>query len=96
MITEVTNKWETCCVARRCSSLAQQGIHTVCNTRLLCLLGRHDGLTLTAVGARRGLLVGLLGVGEDVGLIGMYHEGTFVKLTPWVGDVEWDVEPWGR
>ena len=57
---------------------------------------RYPGLSVTAVGARRGLLVGLPSVEEDVGLIGVHHEGQFIELTPWVGDVDWDVEPWGK
>eukprot|EP00195_Chlamydomonas_chlamydogama_P014697 CAMPEP_0202899352 /NCGR_PEP_ID=MMETSP1392-20130828/7616_1 /ASSEMBLY_ACC=CAM_ASM_000868 /TAXON_ID=225041 /ORGANISM="Chlamydomonas chlamydogama, Strain SAG 11-48b" /LENGTH=470 /DNA_ID=CAMNT_0049585515 /DNA_START=249 /DNA_END=1661 /DNA_ORIENTATION=+ len=56
----------------------------------------HPGTSLTAVGARRALVVGVQGVEEDVGLIGIHHQGEFIELVPWTGDVEWDVDPWGR
>ncbi|GLC34906.1 hypothetical protein PLESTF_000216600 [Pleodorina starrii] len=57
----------------------------------------HPGLSVTAVGARRGLVLGLPGVEEDVGLIGVHLQGgEFVELVPWNSDLEWDVDPWGR
>jgi hypothetical protein len=54
------------------------------------------GLALTTVGARRGLL-GVPGLEEDVGLVGItLPGGRFVELTPWTGDVEWSADEWGR
>jgi len=54
------------------------------------------GLSLTAVGARRGLL-GVPGLEEDVGLVGVHLPGgRFLELTPWTGDVEWSADAWGR
>lgn len=61
-----------------------------CNTFEGC-----EGTSLTAVGARRGLL-GLPGIEEDVGLIGFHHHGKFYELSPKDGSVSWDVDPWGR
>ncbi len=53
---------------------------------------------MTAVGARRSLVLGLPGIEEDVGLIGVHlpDGGPFIELVPWNGDVEWEVEPWGK
>ncbi|GAX74585.1 hypothetical protein CEUSTIGMA_g2033.t1 [Chlamydomonas eustigma] len=59
----------------------------------------QPGLSLTAVGARRALALGLPGIEEDVGLIGVHlpgSNGQFIELVPWKGSVDWDVDPWGR
>ncbi|KXZ53182.1 hypothetical protein GPECTOR_7g1074 [Gonium pectorale] len=57
----------------------------------------QPGLSVTAVGARRGLVLGLPGVEEDVGLIGVHLPGgEFVEMVPWNSELEWDVDPWGR
>lgn len=57
----------------------------------------YPGLSVTAVGARRGLVLGVQGVEEDVGLIGVHLEnGDFVEMVPWNSDLKWDVDPWGR
>ncbi|EFJ42521.1 hypothetical protein VOLCADRAFT_42287, partial [Volvox carteri f. nagariensis] len=57
----------------------------------------QPGLSVTAVGARRALLLGLQGVEEDVGLIGVHLPGgEFVEMVPWNSELEWDVDPWGR
>lgn len=53
-------------------------------------------MSVTAVGARRGLL-GVPGLEEDVGMIGIHLPGgKFLELTPWTGDVEWSADEWGR
>ena len=57
---------------------------------------RLPGLSVTAVGARRGLVLGLPGLEEDVGLIGVHWQGRFIELVPWSAEVEWQVEPWGK
>jgi len=54
----------------------------------------NPGTSVTAVGARRGLMQ-LPGVLEDVGLIGIHHQGVFYELNVKDGEIEWDVEPWG-
>ncbi|KAF8055647.1 VTE1 [Scenedesmus sp. PABB004] len=55
------------------------------------------GLSVTAVGARRQLLLGLQGAEEDVGMLGIHlPDGEFVELVPWAGEVEWSADPWGR
>lgn len=67
----------------------------------------YPGLSVTAVGARRMLAQGipiLGGIEEDVGMIGIHlppsatmdGKGVFLELVPWAGEVEWNVEPWGR
>jgi tocopherol cyclase len=62
-----------------------------CNT-----FDAYPGLSVTAVGARRGLL-GVPGLEEDVGMVGVHLPGgEFLELTPWRGDVEWDADVWGR
>ena len=53
------------------------------------------GTSVTAVGARRGLLQ-LPGVLEDVGLIGIHHQGTFYELNVKDSEVKWNVLPWGQ
>jgi tocopherol cyclase len=55
------------------------------------------GLSVTAVGARRQLLLGVQGVEEDVGMLGIHlPNGAFLELVPWAGEVEWSADPWGR
>uniref|UniRef100_A0A7S3VSV1 Tocopherol cyclase n=1 Tax=Dunaliella tertiolecta TaxID=3047 RepID=A0A7S3VSV1_DUNTE len=59
----------------------------------------QPNLSVTAVGARRGLLLGAEGVGlgeEDVGLIGVTYNSEWIELVPWNSELEWDVDPWGR
>ena len=57
------------------------------------------GLSVTAVGARRGLL-GVPGLEEDVGMLGVHLPpsagGAFIELVPWAGEVEWSADAWGR
>lgn len=53
------------------------------------------GTSVTAVGARRGLLQ-LPGILEDVGLIGIHHKGQFYELNVKDSAVTWQVDPWGR
>jgi len=50
--------------------------------------------SITAVGARRGLLQ-LPGVQEDVGMIGIHHQGTFYELNVRDSAVKWCVSGWG-
>lgn len=52
------------------------------------------GTSVTAVGARRGLLQ-VPGVMEDVGMIGIHHQGKFYELNVKDSTVKWDVAPWG-
>lgn len=54
------------------------------------------GLSITAVGARRQLVLGVPGIEEDVGMLGIHlPDGTFLELVPWAGQVEWSADPWG-
>lgn len=41
-------------------------------------------------GAKRGIL-GLSGIEEDVGMIGLHWNHRFVQLVPWRGPVTWEV-----
>lgn len=52
------------------------------------------GTSVTAVGARRGLLQ-VPGIQEDVGMIGIHHEGVLYELNVRDSAVSWDVDPWG-
>ena len=56
--------------------------------RVLCV-SVHAGLH---AGAKRGIL-GLSGVEEDVGMIGLHWNDRFLELVPWTGRVEWEVCP---
>jgi tocopherol cyclase len=66
----------------------------------LCCMPCHcsvPGLSITAVGARRQLVLGVPGIEEDVGMLGIHlPDGTFLELVPWAGQVEWYADPWGR
>jgi tocopherol cyclase len=53
------------------------------------------GTSVTAVGARRGLLQ-LPGAQEDVGVIGVHHGGAFYEINVRDSELTWEVEPWGR
>lgn len=55
----------------------------------------EEEASVTAVGALRGLL-GVPGVEEEVGLIGIHHRGSFYEFLPNNGEVEWEADPWGR
>ncbi|KAL6747380.1 tocopherol cyclase-domain-containing protein [Haematococcus lacustris] len=58
----------------------------------------QPGLAVTAVGARRALLLGAQGLGlgeEDVGLVGITWSGGFIEMVPWTAELEWEVQPWG-
>ena len=61
-----------------------------CNTFL-----NSPGTSVTAVGAERGLMQ-IPGVLENVGLIGIHHEGQFYELNIKDGNVRWSVAPWGK
>lgn len=52
------------------------------------------GTSVTAVGARRGLLQ-IPGIQEDVGMIGIHHQGVLYELNVRDSAVSWDVDPWG-
>lgn len=52
------------------------------------------GTSLTAVGAERGLLQ-FPGLKENVGLIGVHHEGKFYELNVKESAIHWKVSPWG-
>ena len=57
---------------------------------------QHAGSKRTRIaGARRGIL-GLPGVREDVGVIGIHHDSQFINIVPYSGVLRWDVSPWGR
>lgn len=33
---------------------------------------------------------------EEVGMVGLHWGEKFLAFTPWEGDVQWEVDPWGR
>lgn len=53
-------------------------------------------LTLTAGGGIRKLSLFGLKRTEDLGMIGIHYNGTFYENVPWTGEMEWDIDPWGR
>lgn len=55
----------------------------------------HPHLAVTAVAAVRNLF-NSPGVEEDVGLIGVHHEGRFYDLGVTWGRMRWSVDPWGK
>eukprot|EP00892_Ulva_mutabilis_P012116 jgi/Ulvmu1/9277/UM050_0026.1 len=55
----------------------------------------HPHLAVTAVAAVRDLF-NSPGVQEEVGLIGVHHEGRFYDLGVARGRVRWSVDPWGK
>ncbi len=54
-----------------------------------------DRYKCPGTGARRGIL-GLPGVREEVGVVGIHHGGHFYEFVPVTGSLRWDVSPWGR
>lgn len=52
----------------------------------------NSALTVDA-GAKRGVL-GLPGIEEDVGMIGLHWGHRFLELVPWAGIVNWEVGLW--
>ena len=55
-------------------------------------------LSLTAGGGKRkvSLLNGLISKEEDLGLVGIHHNGIFYENVPWTGTMEWDIDIWGK
>jgi tocopherol cyclase len=49
-------------------------------------------LALTAGGGKREV-VGLL---EEVAMIGIHYQGKFYEFVPWNSQVSWQIEPWGK
>jgi tocopherol cyclase len=49
-------------------------------------------LSLTAGGGKRKVL----GILEEVGMIGLHYRGQFYEFVPWNSQVSWQVQPWGR
>jgi tocopherol cyclase len=49
-------------------------------------------LALTAGGGKRKVL----GIMEEVGMIGIHYRGQFYEFVPWNSQVSWHVQPWGR
>ncbi|MGK7943689.1 MAG: tocopherol cyclase family protein [Microcystaceae cyanobacterium] len=49
-------------------------------------------LALTAGGGKRQVL----GLFEDVAMIGIHYQGQFYEFVPWNSQVSWQIEPWGK
>eukprot|EP00584_Thalassiosira_punctigera_P009206 CAMPEP_0172534172 /NCGR_PEP_ID=MMETSP1067-20121228/6633_1 /TAXON_ID=265564 ORGANISM="Thalassiosira punctigera, Strain Tpunct2005C2" /NCGR_SAMPLE_ID=MMETSP1067 /ASSEMBLY_ACC=CAM_ASM_000444 /LENGTH=593 /DNA_ID=CAMNT_0013318935 /DNA_START=53 /DNA_END=1831 /DNA_ORIENTATION=+ len=58
----------------------------------------HPDLSFTAGGGIRQLPFSFLPGKrtETLGMIGIHYEGHFYEITPWNGEMEWSVWPWGR
>jgi tocopherol cyclase len=52
----------------------------------------YPDLAITAVGSKRRVL----GMTEDVGLIGIHYQGKFYEFVPWNAQIHWKIEPWGQ
>lgn len=55
----------------------------------------HPYLAVTAAAAVRNLF-NVPGVEEEVGLIGIHHEGKFYDLGVMNGRMRWSIDPWGK
>lgn len=53
-------------------------------------------LALTAGGGIRKLSLFGFQRTEDLGLIGIHYNGVFYENVPWTGEMQWDIDPWGR
>mmetsp|Transcript_17441 Transcript_17441/g.34974 ORF Transcript_17441/g.34974 Transcript_17441/m.34974 type:complete len:558 (+) Transcript_17441:167-1840(+) len=53
----------------------------------------YDRLSVTAGGGTRKIP---LGKTESLGMVSVHYDGVFYEAVPWTGDMEWDVDPWGR
>jgi tocopherol cyclase len=53
----------------------------------------YPRLSVTAGGGIRKLP---LNMEEEVGMVCIHYNGTFYQAVPWNGQMEWDVDPWGR
>lgn len=50
-------------------------------------------LSVTAGGGTRKIP---LGQKESLGMVSVHCNGKFYEATPWLGDMEWDISPWGH
>jgi tocopherol cyclase len=59
---------------------------------------KETRLSLTAGGGIRTLsfLGGRMKKTENLGMVGIHYNGTFYENVPWTGDMEWDIDTWGR
>ena len=53
---------------------------------------KHNTLSVTAGGGTRKIP---LGQTESLGMVSVHYNGTFYEATPWLGDMEWNISPWG-
>ena len=53
----------------------------------------YDRLSVTAGGGTRKIPFGQT---ESLGMVSVHYEGKFYEAVPWTGEMEWDVDPWGR
>ncbi len=49
-------------------------------------------LALTAGGGIREVM----GLEEEVAMVGIHHSGKFYEFAPWNAEVSWSIDPWGR
>uniref|UniRef100_A0A7S4K291 Tocopherol cyclase n=1 Tax=Odontella aurita TaxID=265563 RepID=A0A7S4K291_9STRA len=57
--------------------------------------GEGPPLSVTAGGGIRGI-PGLGDQTEELGMVSVHYDGTFYEAVPWTGDMQWDVDPWGK
>jgi tocopherol cyclase len=55
-----------------------------------------DGSSRLSLTAGGGIRKVPFGKKEDLGMVCVHHNGVFYEAVPWTGDMEWDVDPWGK
>ena len=55
-------------------------------------IDKENSLSVTAGGGTRKIP---LGQTESLGMVSVHHKGVFYEATPWLGDMEWHISPWG-
>lgn len=53
---------------------------------------QESDLTVTAGGGRRQVL----GIMEEVAMIGIHYQGKFYEFVPWNSQLTWQIQPWGE
>ena len=44
----------------------------------------------------RNVNIGPVSKTEELGMVGVHWEGRFYEFVPWAGEMEWEVDEWGR
>ena len=74
------------------SAFPQKWYWVQCNT----FDSPHSDLCVTAGGGVRDVSIGPMSQTEELGMVGVHWEGRFYEFVPWAGEMEWEVDVWGR